>query len=109
VVPVPEQLKEATSATVPRLRIAPSLGIADVVAPRYRLSQGAREIISLEMPKEVNPAGEVRRGNGLTGKASGRFSAGSVVAHAGDGLQRLSPSLNCATLPAFSLFIGGER
>lgn len=62
----------------------------------YRHGDADRENISIE----INPAGEVRRGNGLTGKASGRFSAGSVVEHASDNLQRLS--LFPATLPAFA-------
>ena len=87
--------KKATPTSVPLLKFAPSLGLADVAVPSsagrsltpgrlstvrsgYRHARGKRENISIE----IKPAGEVRRGTGLIASASGRISVGSERPHA---------------------------
>lgn len=68
-----------------------------MAGPRYRQSHGKRDIISIE----IFPTGEVRRGNSLTGKASGRIAVGSVAQHA-SGQGSIHLPFKRATLPAFA-------
>lgn len=109
-------IKKATPTSVPLLKFAPSLGLADVAVPSsagrslspgrlstvrsgYRQCQGQRENISIE----IKPAGEVRRGISLAASAFGRVLVGSERRHADGGLQ---PAVIAPSLP--TLFSGSD-
>jgi hypothetical protein len=109
--------EKATPTSVPLLKFAPSLGLADVAVPSsagaslnrpgrlstvhrsYRHAPGKRENISIE----IKPDREVRWGNGLTGQLSVRITVGGERPHADGDFQ---PAVIRPLLP--TLFSGSD-